>query len=108
MITVMSAALMANSPPIYCDPTNPAKCTCNGVPIGPDTWTAPSWLESNSDLRSCLKPTALYDISGVDRVLSSLLAETSIYETSALVGGVPTPLSKFKAKATMLVNVASA
>ena len=62
MITVMSAALMANSPPIYCDPNNPARCTCNGVPIGPDTWTAPSWLESNSDLRSCLKPTALYDV----------------------------------------------
>ena len=61
-VTVMSAALMANSPPIYCDPNNPARCTCNGVPIGPDTWTAPSWLESNSDLRSCLKPTALYDV----------------------------------------------
>ena len=54
---------------------------CNGVPIGPHTWKAPSWLESN---------------------------KTSIYETSAFYAGEEVPLYKYKAKATLVVNVASA
>jgi len=66
---------------VTCDPQDPAKCMCNGVPIGPHTWKAPSWLESN---------------------------KTSIYETSAFYAGEEVPLYKYKAKATLVVNVASA
>lgn len=79
LLTVATAARVGSS--VTCDPSDPAKCMCDGVPIGPDTWTPPSWLESN---------------------------KTSIYETSAAMGGVLTPLSKYKAKATIVVNVASA
>lgn len=75
------AALSAPPPTITCDPNDPAKCDCDGEPIGPHTWTPPGWLISN---------------------------KTSLYETSAMYDGVLTQLSKFKAKATMLVNVASA
>lgn len=91
MITVMSAALMANSPPIYCDPSNPAKCTCNGVPIGPDTWTAPSWLESNSDLRSCLEPTALYDVLPELTVYSRVCSQRLPYTRPAPLSVVCPP-----------------
>ena len=77
-----SAIASAEFPPISCDPNDPGACTCGGAPIGPDTWTPPSWLFS---------------------------PHKSIFETSAFIEGVETPLSKFKGpKATMVVNVASA
>lgn len=66
---------------ITCDPSDPASCMCDGNPIGPDTWTPPSWLVSN---------------------------KTSIFETSAPLRGEMTPLSKYATKATLLINVASA
>ena len=104
----MSAALTANSPPVLCDPQDPAKCTCNGVPIGPHTWTPQSWLVSNSACgRKCTTTQRSEPLTHAP-YFRPFNAETSIYETSALIDGVQTPLSKFKAKATMLVNVASA
>lgn len=69
------------SPTVTCDPNDPAKCSCNGVPIGPHTWTPPTWLVTN---------------------------KTSIYQTSAYLKGALTPLSTLRAKATLMVNVASA
>lgn len=68
-------------PMITCDPGNPAKCSCDGVPIGPATWSPPSWLKSS---------------------------HTSIYDTYATIKGVNTSLANYRANATMLVNVASA
>jgi hypothetical protein len=56
---------------VTCDPADPARCMCDGVPIGPHTWKPEPWLESN---------------------------KTSIYETSASLMGVDTSLSKFRAK----------
>ena len=66
---------------ITCVPGDPGRCTCKGTPIGPSTYTAPSWLVSNS---------------------------TSIYTTSAPLFGKETDLSHFRANASMIVNVASA
>ena len=63
--TLLLAAATAAST-VECDPTDPAKCTCDGVPIGPHTWKPPSWLVSN---------------------------KTSIFDTSALLNGKLTPLS---------------
>lgn len=74
-------AFASSSPAITCEPNDPAKCSCDGVPIGPHTWKPPTWLVSN---------------------------KTSLYDTSAPLAGIETPLSKFPAKATMLINVASA
>ena len=63
--TLMLAATAAAAT-VECDPADPQRCTCDGVPIGPHTWTAPSWLVSN---------------------------KSSIFETSAPLKGVMTPLS---------------
>ena len=54
---------------------------CDGIPIGPDTWTPPPWLTSN---------------------------KTSIYQTDAMMDGILTLLYKYKAKASLVLNVASA
>ena len=81
LYVVGSVLAAAASPSVTCDPNDQAKCMCNGIPIGPHTWKPPSWLISN---------------------------KTSLYDTEALLDGALTSLSQFKAKATMLVNVASA
>ena len=82
MISLLTATTVAvQESTVTCDARDPASCMCDGVPIGPSTWTPPSWLHSN---------------------------KTSIYETTAFMKGSETPLAKFKAKATMVVNVASA
>lgn len=54
---------------------------CDGHPIGKSTWIPPLWL---------------------------LPSGTSIYNATANLGGVPVPLSAYKAKVTMVTNVASA
>jgi len=81
LYAVLLAVASNGANPITCDPADPAKCMCDGSPIGPDTWSPPSWLVSN---------------------------KTSIFDTSAPFNGHMTPLSKFRAKATLLINVASA
>ena len=68
-------------PSITCDADDPGKCTCEGKPIGPSTWSPPAYRTSSS---------------------------TSIYNTSALMKGVETPLSAYRYKAALVVNVASA
>lgn len=78
--SLLTAAVVSGSS-VTCDPDDPAKCMCDGVPIGPHTWTPPTWLHSN---------------------------KTSIYQTDALMNGKQTPLSQYKAKATLVLNVASA
>ena len=79
MVVVVGPLLALSA--ITCDPADPAKCVCDGKPIGPHTWTPPSWLVS---------------------------PHKSIYNTSAMYKGSTVPLSQFKAKATLVVNVASA
>ena len=81
MIAAALISTLAAGSVVTCDPSDPAKCMCDGVPIGPHTWTPPSWLKSNA---------------------------TSIYDTTALMDGTVTPLSKYRAKATLVINVASA
>jgi len=76
-------ALTAQQAPhtITCDPSDPGNCMCDGVPIGPSTYTQPKWL--NTGIKS-------------------------IYNTSALMNGVPTPLANYRAPVTIVTNVASA
>ena len=69
------------APTITCDPKDPEKCECNGTPIRPHTWKPPAWLVTNF---------------------------TSIYETSAPIFGKNASLSNYRAKATLVMNVASA
>ena len=81
-VSVGQGSLMVDGiPQVTCDPGEPGKCMCGGKPIGPKTWSPPSWLKSN---------------------------HTSIYDTSAYMNGELKSLSVYKAKASMLVNVASA
>lgn len=68
-------------PVVTCLPSDADTCDCSGAPIGMHTWTPPEWWKSGL---------------------------ASIYEASAPMAGVPTPLSRFKAKATIITNVASA
>lgn len=70
-----------STPVITCNPEDPEDCTCDGVPIGHSTYTEPAWLDT-----------------GIK----------SIYETSALMYGKSTPLSNYRAPATLVTNVASA
>jgi hypothetical protein len=58
----------------------PDGCTCGGHKIGPQSAAPPSWF--------------LTDLS-------------SMYETSAKLSGKDVPLSNYRAKATLVVNVAS-
>jgi hypothetical protein len=58
----------------------PDGCTCGGDKIGPQTAIPPSWF--------------LTDLH-------------SMYETSAMLAGKDLPLSNYRAKATLVVNVAS-
>jgi len=81
--TLALAGLMGASAgeTVTCKPTDAASCMCDGKPIGPDTWKPPSWFSTNA---------------------------TSLWELSAKMNGEDVPLSKYKAKAALVVNVASA
>ena len=68
-------------PTVTCQPQSSGNCVCEGKPIGPDTYVAPAWMTP---------------------------PDTGIYNTSALIGGVLTPLARYRAKAAIVVNVASA
>lgn len=70
-----------NIPEVTCDPDDPAKCTCEGMPIGPDTYQPPPYMVPKAK---------------------------SLYELTADYGGAPTELSYFAGNVTMVVNVASA
>jgi hypothetical protein len=80
-VTVSPSALVAPGPTITCDPSDAGNCKCDGTPIGPSTWTPPKWLHTT---------------------------KTSVFDTSAAMNGVSTPIAKFRAKAAIVVNVASA
>ena len=59
-----------------------SSCECEGLPIGPGkAFTPPEWARSSL---------------------------TSIYDASAPLNGEQVPLSRYRAKATLVVNVASA
>ena len=81
LVAALLSSARATNSVVTCSPSNPADCMCDGAPIGPATWTPPSWLVSN---------------------------KTSIFETSVMMEGKETPLANYQAKATMVVNVASA
>ena len=66
---------------ITCNPSDPGDCKCEGLPIGPSTFTPPAYSVSN---------------------------HTSIYATHAPMEGVMVPLSRYRARAALVVNVASA
>lgn len=71
---------------ITCNPNDAGACMYRGddgvlTPVGPSTYTQPEWLDT-----------------GIK----------SIYNTSAYMKGVLTPLSNFVAPATLVTNVASA
>ena len=56
-------------------------CHCEGIPIGPGKATAPDWAKTTL---------------------------SSMYDAHATLNGEPVPLSRYRAKATLIVNVASA
>ena len=68
-------------PAITCNPSDAGDCTCEGRPIGPSTFSAPAYTHSN---------------------------HTSIYDTFAPMEGAMVPLSRYRARAAIVVNVASA
>jgi len=70
-----------SKPLVTCQPTDADSCDCDGEPVGNHAFTPPSWWS-----------TPL----------------TSIYQATALMGGTAVSLAKYKAKATIVVNVASA
>ena len=77
----VSGAVQADGLSVSCDPTDAAKCRCSdGEPIGPHTWTEPAYMKGPK----------------------------SIYNTTVLMEGAYVPLSKYRAKATLIINVASA
>ena len=80
-VASFAALTTASLPTISCDPSDAGKCMCDGAPIGPTTWVPPAWLVSK---------------------------HRSIYDTYAYQDSVRVPLSNFKAKAAMVINVASA
>lgn len=71
----------AASDPVTCKSDDPETCTCGGAPIGPHTWSPPAWMGSTA---------------------------TSLWDLSAQMDGKEVPLAKYKAKAALIVNVASA
>ena len=89
--------LAATDDPVTCDPTRSMRrqlrvrsgdsssalsCQCEGLPIGPGrAFTPPEWIKSMMN---------------------------SLYDGHAPLDGVQVPLSRYRAKATLVVNVASA
>jgi len=80
-LSSLEVAPVASPPAVTCSPSDADLCDCGGEPVGAHTWSAPGWWTP---------PLA------------------SIYEASAPLRGVPTPLARFRAKATIVTNVASA
>mmetsp|Transcript_90272 Transcript_90272/g.156444 ORF Transcript_90272/g.156444 Transcript_90272/m.156444 type:complete len:90 (-) Transcript_90272:741-1010(-) len=76
-----SAAVTSAGPTVTCEAGDPGKCECEGSPIGPHTWAPPSYMYSTA---------------------------TSFWDLSEKMYGKDTPLANFKAKAAIVVNVASA
>mmetsp|Transcript_40196 Transcript_40196/g.72220 ORF Transcript_40196/g.72220 Transcript_40196/m.72220 type:complete len:92 (+) Transcript_40196:1-276(+) len=66
---------------VTCRSDDPESCSCDGKPIGPHTWSPPSWMQSNA---------------------------SSLWDLTAQIDGEEVPLSKYRAKAALVVNVASA
>lgn len=66
---------------VTCKQDDPATCMCDGAAIGPHTWSPPPWMQSDA---------------------------TSLWDLSAQMDGKEVPLAKYKAKAALIVNVASA
>lgn len=78
---VFLGAAVAGASSIACDAHDAARCECDGKPLGPDTWTPPPWMSSNA---------------------------SSLWDVTEMMDGKATPLANFKAKAALVVNVASA
>lgn len=66
---------------ITCSKDDPETCLCDGVPIGPHTYSQPTWMQNNA---------------------------TSLWDLAAQMHGEEVPLANYRAKAALIVNVASA
>jgi len=70
-----------SKPPVKCAADDYDKCDCGGEPVGAHAQAPPTWWTPPL---------------------------TSMYQATAPLGGVEVSLSQYKAKATVVVNVASA
>lgn len=71
----------ASAPTVTCKSDDPESCMCEGAPIGRHTYSPPPWMESDA---------------------------ASLWDLTAKMDGKDVPLAKYKAKAALIVNVASA
>mmetsp|Transcript_11569 Transcript_11569/g.42314 ORF Transcript_11569/g.42314 Transcript_11569/m.42314 type:complete len:147 (-) Transcript_11569:1544-1984(-) len=75
------SALSASEPEVVCEPEDNQACTCEDQSIGRSTFVSPPWRTPNV---------------------------TSFWDLTASLGGRDLPLRDFRAKAALVVNIASA
>ena len=68
-------------PDVTCAPDDPAKCTCLGKPIGPDTYTPPAYMRNKYE---------------------------SLYDIEVMHSDANAKLDVYRGNVTLVVNVASA
>jgi len=78
---ITSAGVDHRDPTVTCSPSDAQDCTCEGAPVGPTEWIAPEYLNNNA---------------------------SSLWDLSEKYYGEDVPLVKFRAKAAIVMNVASA